>query len=284
MDSPIARLKASMEGLPPIARRIASIVVESPERVLTMSVSDLAAAAEASDGSVIGLCRQIGIGGFPDLKIAIAREISAGRSLLHEALGPSDTVADVMKKISASHMLVVQDTMKVLDTDAVERAVEVLGQASRIEFYGIGTAAPVAEDAAYRFLRLGLPTKCVTDSHGQAVSAAFTGKGVATVTISHSGRTVETLTSTRLAKETGAKTICITNYGKSPLQKHCDIVLFTAAQEAKYRMEAMSSRIAQFVIVDILFAGVAARRWSKSIAAIQKSYEILSGKRVGNGS
>jgi DNA-binding MurR/RpiR family transcriptional regulator len=180
-------------------------------------------------------------------------------------------------------MAAIEDTRKVLDRAEVDRAIAILAAAERIEFYGIGTAAPIAEDAAYRFLRLGLQTKCATDSHAQAVSAAFTGPGVATVTISHSGRTAETLAATRLAREAGARTLCITNYGKSPLQKYCDVVLFTAAQETKFRMEAMSSRIAQTVVLDILYAGVAVTRWGASLDAIQRSYDILAGKRVGAG-
>ena len=39
------------------------------------------------------------------------------------------------------------------------------------------TAAPIAQDAAYRFIRLGLPVSCVVDLHAQAVSASFAGRG-----------------------------------------------------------------------------------------------------------
>ncbi|WP_230534320.1 MurR/RpiR family transcriptional regulator [Microvirga roseola] len=282
MDYPLARLKASLRDLPPTARRIAEVIVRNPEDVLSMSVGDLAEAAQSSEGSVIGLCQQIGAKGFPELKIAIAREISTGRALLHEDLVPGDSPADVVKKIGTSHMLAVQDTLKVLDPDAVNRAAMLLVEAQRIEFYGIGSAAPIAEDAAYRFLRLGLVTKSVTDSHAQAVSAGFAGPKVATVTISHSGRTQETLAATRIAREAGARTICITNYGRSPLQNYCEVVLFTAAEETKYRMEALSSRLAQMVVIDALYGCAAIARWEKSLSAIEKSYDIIATKRLLN--
>lgn len=283
MDSPLARLKAIRNQLAPTAGRIAGIILDDPNRILYMSVSDVAEAAQASEGSVVGLCQQIGARGFAELKITLAQEISAGRALLHEAVVPTDTTATIVQKIAASHMLAVEDTIRVLDQDAIDQAVAFLGAAERIEFYGVGTAAPIAEDASYRFLRLGLATKCVTDSHAQAVSAAFTHPGVATITISHSGRTKETIASTRLAKEQGARTICITNYGRSPLRRHCEVVLCTSAQETKYRMEALSSRIAQMVVVDILYARLAVERWSDALDAIQKSHAVLATKRLSNG-
>jgi RpiR family carbohydrate utilization transcriptional regulator len=283
LDSPLARLGAALLHLPPTARRIADQIIADPDRVITMSIGELAEAAQASEGSVIGLCREIGASGFQELKIALAKDIAAGRSLIHEDVVPTDGTGDIVRKIAASHATAVTDTIEVLDVTAIDAAVRLMAEAERVEFYGVGTAAPVAEDAAYRFLRLGLVTKGVTDSHMQAVSAAFTGPKVATVTISHSGRTKETLAATRIAREAGARTIGVTNYGRSPLQQHCEVVLFTAAKETRYRMEALSSRIAQLTVIDILYARLAAERWEDALDAIARSHDILSAKRLPNG-
>ncbi len=279
MEFPLARLKALLDELPPTARRIAGFIIEQPDRVLEMSASDIAAAAQASEGSVIGLCQQVGSRGFADFKIAVAKEIATSKALLHEAVVPGDGAANVIAKFAASHAVAIEDTTKVLDPAAIDQAVQIITSADRIEFYGIGTAAPIADDAAYRFLRLGLATKAVTDSHAQAVSASFAGPRVATVTISHSGRTQETLEATKLAKQAGARTICVTNYGTSPIQQYCDVVLFTAAPETRYRMEALSSRIAELFVIDVLYASVALAKWEASLEAIQKSYDVIATKR-----
>src|SRR5690606_24474744 len=117
-----------------------------------------------------------------------------------------------------------RDTLSSLDVKAMQAAVKAISSADRVEIYGIGSAASVAEDTYYRMLRIGLDCRLAVDSHVQAISASLTGPRVATLTISHSGSTHETLAATRLAKEAGAKTICITNYGKSPIQAYADIV------------------------------------------------------------
>ena len=283
MRSPIARLKSAETSMPPAARRLAAAILARPEAIVEMSIAELAKTARVSEGSVVALCQQLGAKGFPELKIAIAREIGSSRELLHEDIVRDDASADVIAKIAASHRMAIEDTVKVLDPAAVDRAVKLLKKAHRIEFYGIGTAAPIAEDAAYRFLRLGLEVKAMVDSHSQAVSAACTGPHVATITISHSGRTRETLTATRLARAAGARTICITNFGRSPLLKHCEVALHTAAVETRYRMEAMASRVAQLVVIDTLYARLAIENWDPALAAIERSYEILAEKRVKSG-
>jgi DNA-binding MurR/RpiR family transcriptional regulator len=159
------------------------------------------------------------------------------------------------------------------------QAVKLLRKAKRIEIYGIGSAATIAEDAHYRMLRIGLNVKVVVDSHVQAISAALAGPGVVTLTISHSGSTHETVLATRLAKEAGATTICITNFGKSPLQAFSDLTLFTMARETNFRTEAMTSRLAQLAIIDALIACLALSDYEKSVETLRKTFDVLSLKR-----
>lgn len=280
MNTPLARLKAILDQLPPAARRIGDEILSNPNGVLDMSVAELAAAARVSEGSVISLVQQLGAKGFPDLKIALAREVSAGRTMLHGNVVAGDDAVSVLEKVTASHLQALQDTRDVVDPAAVRKAVHLMVAAERIEVYGVGTAAPVADDAAARFLRLGLNVKAVTDPHAQAVSAGFTGPRVTTLTISHTGRTNDTLTATRLARDAGARTICVTNYGRSPLSEICEVVLHTAASETRHHVEAMSSRVAQLLIIDVLYAAIGASRWERSVEAIARSYDILATKRL----
>ncbi len=159
------------------------------------------------------------------------------------------------------------------------RAVRAIRDSERIEVYGIGSAAPVAEHIHYRMLRIGLNYKVVIDSHIQAISAFLTGPTVAVLTVSHSGSTHETVMATRLAKEAGARTICITNYGKSPMQAFSDIVLYTRARETNFRTEAMTSRIAQLAIVDALIACLALADYDDSVNTLCRAFDVLSIKR-----
>lgn len=268
-----------MTGMSPVFGRIAGTILQIPEQIVQMSITELAERVEASEGSVSSFCKHLGLRGYQDLKLALARDLVSPVSQIHEDLEPGDSEFTVFSKVFASDIQALHDTMSILDEGAIKRAVQLIRAAKRVEFYGIGSAAPVAIDAHYRMLRIGIPCVVNTDSHLQAVSASLTGPDVTTITISHSGATMETLAATRLAKETGANTIVITNYGKSPIQEHADVVLYTAARETRFRTEAMTSRIAELAIVDALTAVLALEDFEESVKVIDSTFRVLSTKR-----
>ena len=274
-----ARIHMLRPTLGPAVQRIADFIVQYPQEVVHMSVSEVAERTGASEGSVVGLCKYLGAGGFPQLKIVLAQEIVQPVQLIHEDLEPDDTTAKVMSKIFQSDVQTLLDTQATLSTAAVGKAVKLIRAAQRIEIYGIGSAATIAEDAHYRMLRIGLNAKAVVDSHVQAISAALTGPEVAVLTISHSGSTHETVTATRLARQAGAKTMVITNFGKSPIQEFADVLLLTMARETNFRTEAMTSRLAQLAIIDVLIACLALADYDRSVGALRKTFDVLSLKR-----
>lgn len=240
----------------------------------------MADAVAVSEGSVISFCQQIGARGFQQLKLALARDLVRPVQFIHEDLDPSDDVPTAVSKIFRSGLQALEDTMRAVETVQMQRAVTAILSAERVELFGIGSAAPIAQDAHYRMLRMGLDVRVHVDSHVQAIAASLSGPRVATLTISHSGSTIETVAATRLAKEAGATTICITNFGRSPIQKHTDIVLYTVARETRFRTEAMMSRIAQLAIVDALIACLALATHDRAVDVLQRTFDVLSIKRL----
>jgi RpiR family carbohydrate utilization transcriptional regulator len=277
--SMLTLIRHSRQAMPPTARRIATFIEKNARDVIRMSITELAEQTSSSEGSVVGLCQRLGIRGFQELKILLSRDLVEPVRLIQEDLRETDTVADVGAHVFAAHIASLQETQKLLVTDSLSRAVEMIRVARRIEVYGIGSSAPVAQDLGYRLLRLGRDTKVVTDSHIQAVSAAMTDATTAVVTVSHSGSTIETVLATKLARQAGAHTIGITRMGKSPLARHCEILLHTIANETRYRPEAMSSRVAQLAIIDTLVSCCALADAKRSVAKLELSARILAEKR-----
>ena len=275
----LARLRHLQADLPPTARRIASYIDTHAEEIIRMSITELADQVEASEGSIVSLCRRLGASGFQELKILIARELVEPMQFIQEDLHEGDSISEVSGRIFAAHANSLADTRKLLSTEALGQAVELIRAAARIDVYGIGSSGPIAVDLAYRLMQLGLRAAATIDSHIQAVNAAMSGPDVTVVTVSHSGSTVETVLATRLAKEAGAKVIGITRLGRSPLQRYCDVVLHTVANETRYRPEAMSSRVAQLAIVDTLVSCCALADPERSVAKLQLSARVIAEKR-----
>lgn len=275
----LVRLAATREGLSPVSQRVIGYILDNREQVVHMSVSEVAGAVGVSIGSVVRVCQQIGMKGFQDLKIALARELVEPMKFIHEDVARTDDTATIVEKVLKSDIKALIDTLKVLDHQAMQQAVEYILAADRVEFYGIGSAAPIAVDIYYRMLRIGINCVVSIDSHMQAVSASLTNENVTVLTISHSGSTRETVDAMRLAKRAGARTICITNYGQSPIQEYADVVLYTAASETLFRTEAMTSRIAQLSVADALYVCVALASFEQSLENINRTADVLSIKR-----
>ncbi len=279
IENALVRVKVTRATMAKGAARIADFILEDPARVVKMSVTELAEATDSSEGSIINFAKSLGLSGYQQLKLSLAQESIQPVQFIHEDLVRSDNIATATQKIFHSGIQALKDTLTVLDPKALSRAVDIFHSAKRIEVYGIGSAAPIAEDAHYRMLRIGLDAKVLTDSHIQAISASLADPSVATLTISHSGATHETIAATRLAKEAGARTVVITNFAKSPIQAYADVVLFTMARETLFRTEAMTSRIAQLCVVDALIATLALADYERATKTLQHTFDTLSIKR-----
>lgn len=279
VENALARIRIAQANMAKGARRIADYVLAQPDEIVRMSVTELAEAVGVSEGSVINFCRGIGLSGFQHLKLSLARETVQSVQFIHEDIARNDDIDTICRKVFHSGIQALRDSLSVLDPKALTRAVDAIRTAKRVEIYGIGSSAPIAEDTHYRMLRIGLDARVVIDSHIQAISASRCDPDVAVLTISHSGATHETVAATRLAKEAGARTIVITNFARSPIQAYADTVLFTMARETRFRTEAMTSRIAQLCVVDALIAALALDDYDRSTETLRQTFEVLSIKR-----
>jgi DNA-binding MurR/RpiR family transcriptional regulator len=279
VENALSRIRVGYSAMAKGAKRIADFILEDPSRVVKMSVTELSEATDSSEGSIINFAKALGLSGFQQLKLSLAQETIQPVQYIHEDLSKDDKIDVACQKIFHSGIQALRDTLSVLDPRSMTRAVDVFRSAKRIEIYGIGSSAPIAEDAHYRMLRIGLEAKVITDSHVQAISASRTDRDVAVLTISHSGATHETVTATRLAKEAGARTVVITNYARSPIQSYAEVVLFTMARETLFRTEAMTSRIAQLCVLDALIAALALADYDRATAVLKQTFDTLSIKR-----
>lgn len=279
-EGALARIRGAYRSLPEAEQRVARFFAERPEEAVRLPVKSLAPLMGVSEASVVRCCQSLGYHGLRELKLALATETVTPLQAIHEDIAPHDDDMTIAGKVLRSDIQAIADTLAVLDGAAFGRAVAALLGATRIECYGVGSSLPVAVDAYYRFLRIGLPATVVGDPHMQAVSASLLPAGAVAFAVSHTGRTVETLDAIRKAKLTGATTILLTSFANTPLGGEADIVLVTAARETVFRTEAMASRIAHLCVVDALYVTAAMRRFDTAITVLDETDRIIAEHRV----
>src|SRR5207245_3938292 len=134
----------------------ARAILDDPKAIIYATVSDAAAAAETSASTVVRACQELGFRGFQALKIALAREAVPPLEQIRGDVAADDSPADVLRKVVAASAEAVQHAAVTVDASQFADVVAALAGADRILIIGIGTSAPIAQDAAYRLTTIGL--------------------------------------------------------------------------------------------------------------------------------
>ena len=258
-------------------KKIADWILKNPGKLIPLSISELADNCKCSEATIVRFARRLGYDGYQALKISLAREENT--SNISESITPGDSSYEIFGKVCNDIYCSLERTRKVLDEKALGEAAEKILAANRIITLGLGNSASVAVDMSHKFLRAGCNAVAYTDNHMQAIAASHLAEGDVAIGISHSGSSRDIVDALRIAKERGASTICITNYGKSPIIKVSDIVLQTYSDETRYSILALNSRIAQLAIVDALYFYIVFHKGDAAIAAIAATEKALLSKK-----
>ncbi|WP_409252022.1 MurR/RpiR family transcriptional regulator [Bacillus sp. SCS-153A] len=276
----LASIRSHYSQFSDTEKKIANYILNNPTDIIHSTINGLADELGVADSTVFRFCKRIGFKGYQSMKIALAAEIVTPMRDIHENVDENDTPQTIASKVFRSNMKTIEDTLMVLKEELFQEAADALLAADNIEFFGSGGSGIVAMDAYHKFIRTGLRVHASTDSHIQLMTASQMTEKDCAVLISHSGSTKDILQVMKVLKESGAKTIAITNFAKSPLSEKADISLYTVSEETDYRSEALSSRIAQLSIFDALYVSIMLKRDKNGQDALKRMRNAISVKRL----
>jgi glucokinase len=255
----LGQIQRARPNLSPAERRVADHVLAHPRAVLNDPVADIARAAQVSQPTVIRFCRTLGCEGLSDFKLRLASGLTGTIPVTHTQVTRDDSVLELGTKVlgnTASSILQVRDH---LNRDSIDRAIALLTQARRVDCFAVGYYGAVAQDAQYKFLRLGLPSGAYTETRVQAMAAQVLGPGDVAFVISPTGRKEELLAVADAARERGAAVIAVTS-SQSPLARKADVALIVDHVEDVELHLPMVSRVLHLLMVDIVAVGLAMQR------------------------
>lgn len=282
---PLVRIRSLLPGLARAEQRVAKVILENPSTVANRSITEVALAANTSETTVTRFCKAIGVGGYPQLRISLAADAARTQARSTHVIGgdieAGDDLATVVSKISFADVRTVEDTAAQLKLGELERAIEAVASAGRVDIYGVGASAFVATDLQHKLHRITKVSFAWSDTHMMLTSAAVLGAGDVAIALSHSGATTDTVEALRTAKSHGATTVAVTNYPRSPITSLADHTLTTAAHETAFRSGVTASRVAQLTVVDCLFVGVAQRLGPGALLALDPARDATGAHRLG---
>lgn len=284
----LLRLESIVSHLAPAEQRVGERLLADPAAAAEMSITQLARACAVSETTVVRFCRHTGLGGYRALRLALvaetARPSSPPRAVLDSDIGRDDPLERVVATVGAAEARAIEETVAQLDTRVLERVVAAVAAAARVQLFGVGASALVAEDLQQKLGRVGRAAFLGRDPHAALTSAALLREDDVAIGISHSGATTDTIEPLALAGRRGAVTVALTNARRSRIAQTADHVLTTSSRETTFRSGAMASRTAQLVVTDCLFVGVAQRTYDESLAALALTRDAVRTRRRGRSS
>lgn len=197
----IRKNSKNLENFSKSERKVAEVIMASPQTAIHSSIATLAKMADVSEPTVNRFCRRLDTKGFPDFKLHLAQSLANGTPYVNRNVEEDDGPDAYTHKIFESTMACL-DVAKTVWIRAINRAVDLLTQAKRISFFGLGASSAVARDAQNKFIRFNIPISCFEDIVMQRMSCINCTDNDVIVLISHTGRTKSQVEIANLARET----------------------------------------------------------------------------------
>jgi RpiR family carbohydrate utilization transcriptional regulator len=267
-------IRTQLDSLSKSERKVGLTVLQHPQLAVSENITALAKSAQVSEPTVVRFCRALGYDGWQEFKLKLAQSLALALPDADESPKQDDLAADLVSKICSRSINTLLDLRNNLKPDAIQRALDVLANSNKIEFYGQGSSGIVAMDAQHKFFRSGVPTVAYTDPHIHSISASLLKKGDTVVAISQRGNSSALLRSVQLARKMDADVVALTPSG-TPLAELATVLVPIDLSFNTDPYTPISARLAHLVVIDILAVGLALKRGPKFRTQMQNAQRAL---------
>lgn len=262
-------------------KEVAKYILENPDKVMMHTLNEVAAACNVSETTVLRFLHKLNYNSYQLFRINLTQEISVNKpEAVYEDVSFQDSTNDVIEKIIHSTVSSVADSRQIIDTDSVEQVVKKILDAKRIIVAGVGASGFIAQDMHHKLIKLGLDAVCSNDAHIMNILATGLDSESFLLLFSHSGESREVLDMAAIAAEHRCEIGAVTSYARSSLANKAKYVLCSSSHETMFRSDAMTSRIVQIVIIDILYVRLVTMMGDGIMPQIYNSRRAVAKNKV----
>lgn len=261
----ISALREHKGQFPSREQKVADFVEEHLSEISDMTIAQVARACGVSTPTVVRFCRTLGCDGFREFKLRLAQNLAVSLQYISETPASEQvTSGTAIDRVLGALYATANVMRKQVDPAAIDQAVEWLAASRQLLVAGIGGGSSmVAQEAANRFFRLGIPSVALEDSYLLQMRAATLGPEDTLLCISASGEADEVVSAAEIAGGYGARTIAIAPKG-SRLAQIARLAILVDLPEDPDIYKPTASRYAHLVIVDAIAMTVAQARADKT--------------------
>lgn len=265
-------------------KKLADYIFAHTGEAQYFSISTLAENSGVSEASITRFCHGLGLAGYNDFKLALAKtdhvtdmgELSDSP----QGIASEDSLNTIFQKIHKASVLSLNETLELLNEDAINKAVDLLVQADRVFCFGNGGSMVMAMEAWARFSTATSRFVHVSDSHMQIMNTALATSRDVLLVFSYSGSTKDMEDTLQIAREHGVSIILVTHYPNSRAAQFADVVLLCGYNEGPLQSGSIPAKVGQLLLIDCLFYGFCRRNPEASAAARSATAEAVARKML----
>lgn len=268
------RIRQATE-LTPAEQQLAQVVLAMGERIQATSIKELARAASVSIATVHRFCKKIGLEGFKELKIELARSMAANDDApmpvdINFPFNAGDDAQTIVPAIRSLYEATLRDTCELLDASELRRAAKLVGSARRVGIYTHSHNLYPAQMMCDRLLSIGHDAFCHENIQRQYRCALAADKDDVAIFISYSGLTPEVGGRIDVLTRNQVPIVFVGTPGAR--LRHPGLAAYLLVSDREHlqdRITQLASHIAVQFVLDALFSCVFANTYDESAAFLE---------------
>lgn len=263
-------------------KKLANYILENTDDTQYLSITSLADNSGVSEATITRFCRVLGLSGYNDLKLALAkaeRTNDLGDSMdTPQSINANDNLDTICKKLCDIYFASFRETVEQLNADSFNQAIDLISDASHVYCFGQGASMVMAMEAYSRFSTITSKFIHIGDSHMQTAATALAMPTDVILFFSYSGSTKDMLEVLSIAKSRSVPVILITHFRNSFAAASADVSLICGYNESPLQSGAVASKIGQLLLIDCLYYAYCGRQPELTSAARTSVTEAISKK------
>jgi DNA-binding MurR/RpiR family transcriptional regulator len=264
---PTARIAMLAPSMQPSERRVAEAIAADVDASIERTAQEIADAVGVGRTTVVRTAQTLGYDGYPQLRVALARE-RASAAPVHDTAADTTMLGALRGAVDrfASRLA---HTVAAVTEETLAAFVDELDGSMRLLVAANGLSAPIGADLAMRLTSAGRPAEYVADTLGQQITASQLGAGSACLVVSGSGVNRASIDVMTAARASGARVLAITSFPRSPVAENADVALVVAPINDSFRDELLHTSRAALMLVTESVVGLLVRTRGDSATAAQ---------------
>lgn len=255
MNKLLVRMQFMLQSLPRAEKAVAEYMAAHVAQMSDMTLSMLSDETSVSEATILRFCRRLGYSSYIQLRQAFAFAANEDHPDSPEPISVADAMPAITAKLIQSVNRSMEDMNAFISGDYDRVLAAILGARS-IYLFASGDAVTSCQYACTKFNRVGLSAFVCADVFYQYETAMRLNESDVAIALSNSGRSTNVVNAMKIAHEQGAFTCCITQGGRSPLTKYCDISLYSSSVDMSIGRDSVTKRIVEMIILEALYLGV----------------------------